>query len=413
VPAGPAPPPARIALISTHYHPIIGGAEAAAERLAIHLAHTGHDVTVITRRPSGDVVARERRDGVDVWRLEPAGQRSARGKWLWLFHLAQALRESSDRYDLVCAVDHRATGLVALWHRRRTGCPIVFVPHTLGSLDGRHPYKHGLPALVHRVVTWPVRLAYARADAIVCITRSIGDEARTMGVPPARLHYVPNPVDTTQFAPLSSVDRAAARATYGVQEGDVLFVFVGRLSREKGVRELLEAWTVVARPGRRLLIAGPDMPGHPWDEGAWARRFVSDAGLGGSVTLLGPRPHDDVARLLGAADVGVLPSHFEAQPVAAIEAMACGLPLVASRVGGVPDFVEHERNGLLVEPRDVPALGAALERMAGDPDLRQRLGARARQTVERFDAGVVLGRFAALLDELAATRGASRKTRPA
>ncbi|HUF47083.1 MAG TPA: glycosyltransferase family 4 protein [Vicinamibacterales bacterium] len=396
---------ARTALVSTYYAPVIGGAEAAAERLAGYLARHGHEVFVITKRTSRDHSEHENIEGVPVWRRPPIGPRSALGKWLFLPWVVGGLLARRHQYDVIVVVDQRATGVAALAAARWLGKPLVIQPQTQGTLDGRHPQKTGWRDLVHRTATWPLRQCYSRADAAVCITHSIVAEGRALGMDASRLAYVPNPVDESFFLPVPADERQRARADLGIAADDVVFVYTGRLSREKGIRELLAAWKVAARPGLRLLVIGPDMVGHPWNEGPEARALVAREHLEATVTFLGPRSHADVGSLMRLADVGVLPSHFEAHPVAGVEAMACGLPLIASRVGGVPDFVRDEENGLLVPPQDVAALTRAIERAARDAAWRVRAGRAARDTVRAFSADVLLARFAGVIGA-AATRTA-------
>lgn len=392
-------------MVSTYYHPVIGGAEAAAQRLAEHLHQRGHQVFVITKRTSPDLPEHDAVNGVAIWRRPPIGARTALGKWLFLPRALGGLVSRRRSYDVICVIDQRGTGVVAWLAARFFGKPFIIQPQTQGTIDGRHPLKDGWRAVVHRAATWPLRSCYTRADAIACITHSIEAEGRAMGVPEARLHYLPNPVDIERFAPASPAERTEVRRAAGVAADELVFTYTGRLSREKGIRELLLAWPRVAAPGRRLLVIGPDMPGHPWDDSVWARDHVRQHALEDSVTFLGAQPHAEVARLLGAADVAVLPSHFEAHPLAAVEAMACGLPIVASNVGGVPDFVVHEENGLLVEPRDVDGLGVALVRMAEDTAFRARAGPAARRAAEPFSAKRVLERFAVLMSELSELSG--------
>lgn len=395
---------ARVALISTYYAPVIGGAEASASRLATYLHRRGHDVLVITKRTSEATPERETMDGVAVWRRPPIGPRTAIGKWLWLPWAVGALSATRSEYDVIVVVDQRASGLAALVARWRFGTPVVFQPQVQGTLDGRHPQKHGARSAAHRWVSWPWRWMYGRADAIACIAQSIVREGRDLGVPDSRLHYVPNPVDTQVFRPLDEAARAEARASFGLRPDEIVFTYVGRLSREKGIRNLLLAWKRAGLTGCRLMVVGPDMKDHPWDEGPWARAYVESEDLAGSVTFLGPLPHSTIARLQAATDVAVLPSHFEAHPVAAVEAMAAGRPIIASNVGGVPDFVVHEQNGLLVPAQDEDALVAALQRLATDADARARWSLEARKTGEQFGEQIVLERFAGLIDSLAATR---------
>jgi glycosyltransferase involved in cell wall biosynthesis len=171
------------------------------------------------------------------------------------------------------------------------------------------------------------------------------------------------------------------------------------LSREKGIGDLLDAWERVS-PAALLVVVGPDMPGHRWDEGPRARSRAATPALAGRVTMFGPS--GDTAPLYRAADFAVVPSHWESFGISAAEAMASGLPVVASAVGGLTDFVVDGQNGRLVPPQDAAALAAAIEGLAGDEALRRRLGLAARDAIMPFDERLVLDRFGAMLDRLGA-----------
>jgi glycosyltransferase involved in cell wall biosynthesis len=395
----------RLAIVSTYYRPVIGGVEASTERLAVHLARKGHHVELITRRTFADVPEREVLDGVHVHRLPPIGRRSAAGKWLWLPWLLKALL--AEQYDLIFVSDPRGSAIAAWIAARRRGAPWVIEPHTEGALSGVHPGKRGAAGAINRWLTLPVRRIYARADAVAGVTMGMLDEARSLGVNESRLHYAPNPFDASVFAPVDSETRRKLRQSYGWGADDVVFLFTGRLSIEKGLRELLEAWRDVARPGWKLALAGPAMPGHAWDLGGWIAGFVRQHALESSVTLLGACAQAELAKRMAAADAAVQPSHFEAQGLAAVEAMACGLPIVASDAGGHREFIRPGVNGLLTPPRDVAALSRALVEMArivGDPALRTQWSAAARAAVMPFEQEAVLGRFTRLLEQLAGAR---------
>jgi glycosyltransferase involved in cell wall biosynthesis len=310
-------------------------------------------------------------------------------------------------YDIVCVNDQRGSGLSAWAAARLRRKPIMIQPQTQGSLSGRHPAQTGALAAFNRAATFPIRVVYGRADAVSGIAKSILDEARALGVDEARLHYMPNPFNASAFAPLDPQRRTAMRESLGWRASDLVFLFTGRLSLEKGLKELLTAWRDAAAPDWKLALAGPAMPGHPWDLSEWLADFVRQHGLGERVALLGACEPARLAQIMAAADAAVLPSHFEAQGLAAVEAMACGLPIVATDVGGIPDFVVPGVNGLLVPPRDVPALGAALREMAGilaDAERRRQWSAAARASVLPFDQDAVLGRFAQVLEGLAVNR---------
>jgi glycosyltransferase involved in cell wall biosynthesis len=143
-------------------------------------------------------------------------------------------------------------------------------------------------------------------------------------------------------------------------------------------------------PDATLVVAGDG------EERARLERLA-----GARVRFLGARPRGEVLGLLAAADVAVLPSAWENFPHAAVEALAMGTPVVATRVGGVPEIVRDGENGLLVEPGDDAAFDAALERVLRDDDLRARLRAAAKGSVERFSANAVYGELERLLAEAA------------
>jgi len=396
---------AAVAIVSTYYRPVVGGAEAAAERLAVYLNRRGHRVLVLTKRASVSDQEFEHADGIDIHRLKPIAPRSARGKWEFVPSLFSALLKYRDRVEVICCVDYRGIGIAALAARTVTRRPVIFQAQTDGVISGARIRRAlgdaaGSGAL-GAAATWPIRAIYRRADAIACISRTIERETLAAGVPREKVHYLPNPVDTHLFSPAPSDVRDVLRDQLGLQPDVPAVVFVGRLSREKGVMELLRAWHA-ARPKARLIVIGPAMTDHPWDVSTAARNFALERGLGGSVQFAGSQPPGAVASWLRAADFAVQPSHFEAMGLAAAEAMAAGLPVIASDVGGYRDFIVNEENGLLVPVRDVPSLAAALLRLAGDAPLRARLGRAARQTAEQFEQSIVLERFAQLIDRLAA-----------
>jgi glycosyltransferase involved in cell wall biosynthesis len=395
-----------VAIVATYYRPVFGGAEAAAERLARYLHRRGHRVLVLTKRTPAAVPDREAADGVEIERLGPAAERSGRGKWVFLPFAFRALLRHRRDAAVVCCIDYRGTGLAALAARAWTGTPVVFQAQTEGVLSGAR-IRDRLARLglrrdgtIARMATWPVRVLYRRTDAIACISHSLEQEALDAGIPRARVRYLPNPVDCTQFTPANDAERGQWRAELGVPADAILAVFVGRLSREKGVMELLRAWRK-AQPAACLAIIGPPMTDHPWDVSEEARTFVEREGLDPAVRFLGGLPAALVARWLSVADFAVQPSQFEAMGLAAAEAMAAGLPVVASDTGGFRDFVVPGETGWLVPVGDEDALAATIVRLVTNAGERARWGKNARRRAEAFDERAVLEEFAQLIDRLA------------
>jgi D-inositol-3-phosphate glycosyltransferase len=404
----------RVVVLTTFYRPVIGGVESTAERLARFLVRSGIETRVLTKRVTADLPDREVIDGVQVERIGPAGERDSLGKWRMIPSTVKWLVADKVDHDVVCCVDYRGIGCAALLARLLTRRRVVFQAQTTGVLSGANAEaalgRVGIQAgsLTGRWTKALVTRIYARADAFACISREIEQETRDAGVDDARIHFLPNPVDTQHFRP-GGADRARLRADLGVTDDRLIVAFAGRLSREKGLSELLEAWRLLASEGRlataggagpMLLVAGPDMPGHAWNLGESARAFVAEHGLNTSVRFLGPLR--DVAPLYRAADIAVVPSHFEALGLSALEALACGVPVVASAVGGLLDFMVDGVNGALCPPQDAPALADKLGALVTEPQLRARTAANARASmVDVYDEAVVLGRFAGLLSRLA------------
>lgn len=238
-----------------------------------------------------------------------------------------------------------------------------------------------LPGLLHRFedVTLP------RMDRIFVVNREGVDfYRRRHPAVAARTSFLPTVVDPTRFAPFAEDRRAEARAellaTVGLppDEPGPLVLFVGRLELQKDPLLLIRSAAAAhaALPGLRLLVAG---------EGglkAEAQRLASEMGIADRVAWMGFQPHDTLPALLNAADVLLLPSRFEGMPITVLEALASGLPVVASRVGEVPAMVAHEANGWLVEDRDPASYAAGIRWVVDRP--RESLREAAVEAVRPF-----------------------------
>ncbi len=242
-------------------------------------------------------------------------------------------------------------------------------------------FHDGLPGPLRAVV----RATLSHADVVV----ALGDRwARRLAAiaPAARIETVPNAVRIPE--PRS-----------GIRNGDVHVVFLGEIGERKGAFTLLETWAkLAAEPeilgGARLTVAGDR-------EVDRARRMIAELGIADSAWVRSWLSAADVAELLDSAGVFVLPSRSEGQPMAVLEAMARGVCVVASAVGGIPEMIDDGRSGLLVPPDDIDALDAALRRVLADPALRRRLGEAALARVRaEFDLDVVWRRFDALYREV-------------
>jgi len=248
-------------------------------------------------------------------------------------------------------------------------------------------------------------MALRHAAAVTACSSDLGRRAIRLGAPPARTSTIPYGVDTEAFRPADPGERRAERRRWRLDEDDVAVVAVGRLVAKKGFDDLVRAAARAADPRLRVIVAGAG------DEGVGLRGLADRLGLGDTVRFPGRLGRSEVAALLRAADVVVVPSvhddagNVDGLPNVLLEAMASARPVVATRVGGIPDVVRDCENGLLVPERDPEALAAKIERLRSRPRLAAALGRRARETIETahtWDA--VARRFAAVLKSTLSVR---------
>ena len=231
------------------------------------------------------------------------------------------------------------------------------------------------------------------ADRLLCLSERIRAEAIACGFREDQAVIVRNGVDTRRFAPASPALRAAARESLGLRNGELAFLYVGRLVQRKGVDVLLNALPLCGPAARaRVFVVGDGEKAAEW------RSLAQDLGVAGRVTFAGEQ--DDVAPFLAAADAFVFPSRLEGLPNALLEAMACGLPSIATRIGGCIDVMTDDA-GILVGSDDARALAAAMDRLA-DAGERARLGDAARRRVQSaFAFDVTAERLQAIYREVA------------
>lgn len=332
----------------------IGGQERVALDLARAYRAGGHQVCAISLvdGPEGPLGVAFRAAGVATF----AVRKGPRVDPTLPFRLARLL--AAERIQVVHTHNPMALTYGAP-AGKLVGAVVVHTKH------GENLELHGRRVLVRRVLS-------AFADAFVAVSPQTAEAARaSRDVREEKLRVIPNGIDLSRFGDPDGMARRDVRAELGIP-GDAWVVgSVGRLAPEKDHALLVRAMAPLLGPGHRLLVVGEG------PERAAIERAVDQAGAGRWVHLPGARA--DVPRLLGAFDTFALPSNSEGLPLVLLEAMAAGLPIVATRVGGIPDVVEEGTTGLLVPPSDPEALRERLARLRADPALAAGLGQRARQ----------------------------------
>jgi len=213
-----------------------------------------------------------------------------------------------------------------------------------------------------------------KVDFFIAMTEEIENALLDDGFNKDRIRRIPNWVDANKFYPIGQANKISSRKRLGLEKS-ITVLFVGRLVYTKGTDLLIKAWkeVILDNPSCVLLIAGTGI------EQSELESLCKNSGIEENVLFLGHI--NNVEEYLKVVDVFVFPSRHEGMPNALLEAMACGLPVIASRIGGVVDVVEDGRSGILFEPGDVSGLTSAMIKLLKDDDLRQKLGAEARKRI--------------------------------
>ncbi|MGJ5756466.1 starch synthase [Streptomyces puniciscabiei] len=378
----------RVGLLTREYPPdVYGGAGVHVEFLArelaslvdleVHCWGEGRGVGVVRHRP-----------------------------WSVLDGSNDALRTFSVDLSIAAALEGRELVHSHTWYANLAGhvAKLLYgVPHvvTAHSLEPLRPWKAEQLGGGYALSGWAERTATEAADAVIAVSGAMREDilACYPALDPARVHVVHNGIDTHLYRPDHGTD---ALTRHGIDPARPYVLFVGRITRQKGVPHLLRAARDIDPGVQVVLCAGaPDTPEidrefrELFEELSRAR-----AGVFWIPQML-PRP--EVIQLLTRAAVFVCPSVYEPLGIVNLEAMACGTPVVASRVGGIPEVVDDGRTGVLVAVDDgfEAGLARALDTVLGDPEAARRMGEAGRErAVGEFGWDAVARRTAALYEEI-------------
>lgn len=392
----------RVCLLTETFYPVVGGGETHARLLSAELNAFGHPTFVLTGRsfrylPSLDAVG-----PTPVHRVSSIRHKRW-GKYTMTPFAFRALVRLRSEYDLIYVCGFRVLGLPAILAAEHLGKRCVLRAEVLGEMSGKYATAHGqLPSIVSSIYSGGIaarNIFLRRADAFVGISSPIREEFTQCGVPADRLHAIPNGIDPEIFRPASLREKHDLRHRLGLPNG-VLAVYTGKLNRGKGLEHLVEAWDTVTRNfgEAHLVLVGSGGNQSLSCEGE-LRCAVRERGLEAWVTFTGYV--DNVHEYLQAADLFVFPSENEAFGLSLAEAMSCGLPCIASRVGGIPEIVSHLENGVLVEPADPDALAWGVIALLEQPELRRVLGHAGRESVRaRYSIRTIAQRHVELFESL-------------
>lgn len=388
----------KILIFSLTYHPYVGGAEIAIKEITDRLSPGDYQFDMVTLRFDSRLPVFERRGNVDIHRIgwtAFAPKVSDRRLPLQLtlakilfpftsFWKARALHRA-ERYDMVWAMmsNHAAFGalLFKYIHPR--------VPYFLELQDGTP-----LEVLRSRPVfhlLWPLyRRVYTKADRIKAISHFLEKLTRTLGYR-GPVEVIPNAVDVAKFsAPVPEEKRAELKARFGKRMSDVFLFTASRLVLSRGVEDIIRALPLL--PGNvKLLVAGDG------EDRGKLERIAQEQNVSERIIFAGHVDHAELPAYLAISDIFVRPSHIEGFGNSFVEAFAAGVPVVATPVGGIPDFLfdpegnpDKEPTGIFCEVKNPESIARAVLRYMNDPVSTARIVKNARElVVQKYDWNII------------------------
>jgi D-inositol-3-phosphate glycosyltransferase len=420
----------RIALISFHTSPLAtlggkdtGGMNVFVREVSRELSRRGHLVDVFTRSTSNQTLRIDPRlaPGVRVIHV-PAGPETAVPKdslfeyvpafaeWMCAFAANEsASGQAYGHYDVIHA-NYWLSGLVAEELRKCWGTQFAMTFHTLAEM------KNQIAQRAQDVET-DLRLAKEcylcySADRITASTEVEKSQlVHVYGAGSSKIRIVPMGVDPAVFNP---IEQSYAKSVIGVPADHRMILFTGRIERLKGIDTLFRAIA-------QLRARRPDIPwarvclsvigGDPSEQGVKSNEEMArlhelrdELGLSDLIAFLGARDQDTLHYYYAASDMLVMPSHYESFGMVALEAMACGTPVIASDVGGLHELVKHNKTGIRVKVNDLDAMARAIERLLDDEGLRRRMGHAAACYAEDYAWGRIVERLLTVYGEINAAQ---------
>jgi 1,2-diacylglycerol 3-alpha-glucosyltransferase len=396
----------RIAFFTDSFLPTHDGVAQETASLARALARQGHAVTVFTCRLPGTPREETTPEGVLVVRSASVPIPHY-GQYRWAILPLRALvgRKVGHSYDVIHLHTPGSVGIAAFVAARHFGLPLVGTFHT-NIRDSRESFPDdAFTSFMFHLAWWFNMGIYWRCDLTTAPTLAAKHSLEHDTEKPYRhpIVVVPNGIETERFRPGITSPDWRSRLGAG---GAPIVLFLGRLTQDKGVYRFLDALEGLPEDlPFRGVVGGTGVEAH-----GLTHRIAGSPRLRERVTFVGAVAEEEKAALLSQSRIFVLPSTADTSSVALLEAMACGLACVVTKIGGPRFLVEDGRTALLTDPEDIPALRAAIQRLLEEPALADRLGARAVEHVRAsYSIDASAREFIRLYDHLRASTEASER----
>lgn len=340
-------------MVSLDFPPTVGGIAAHVYELSRALCDLGHRVCIVSRQLPSQTDAFVKRESMEIYRV--------RLRWVAPLYGGQINRFIQKKLpDIQPDIIH-VHGMAPLEGYSIKGIPLIYTNHTSGYLQRIQKGGMRRMALLRRLFAKP-QLFLAPSQELLEVPFPIA----------ARKVYIPNGVDSKKYR-FDARARAEMRPSLGLRDDHLLGILTRRLVKKNGVIHLARATRFLRDERLRLLLIG-DGPESGSVSASLEQNFEN------RFTMLGAKSHDEIIPYYSAADFSVLPSLMEATSISGLEAMATSLPLVGTRVGGIPDLIEEGKNGFLCDPASDADLAEKINALA-DVDLKA-FGAHSRRLVE-------------------------------
>lgn len=347
----------KVLMVTTDFPPTVGGISAHVFELAKAMVEAGHQVSVLARRGDDSEPAQEQLAGIDVHRMR-----------YWPPGFLYGLQITSQARKLVRALKPDIVHIHAMrpleWYNIHT-VPLAYTNHTSGYL--KRLRKGGFRRM------WQLKRLFAKPQVFLAPSRELLEIPFEITAPK---HFIANGVDANRYTRKQDT-RQRLRAELGLSDTDKLCVITRRLVWKNGVIYLARATEFITDPSVKFLVIG-DGEERPDVEQEFVRH------CGNRVRFLGSLRHEQIVQYYSAADFSVLPSLMEATSISGLEAMAASLPLVGTRVGGIPDLIVEGKTGLLCDAENPAQLGEAINRLLASDVSAMGEAARER-AVQHFD----------------------------